>query len=132
MKLIQDAMQEWMHTLYDAIRDKYFLTWFIPMLSISALIAAILFDLMGYDHSFKIAHLYTQNCRSLNDNEALSMLLTAFVTGVSCILLAGELLIFAESRKRGLTTNYTSFVTTGCVALISLTLIFIFSREFCH
>ncbi|MBC3935705.1 hypothetical protein [Undibacterium rugosum] len=132
MKLIQNAMLEWMHTLYDAIRDKYFLTWFIPMLSISALIVVVLFDLMGYDHSFKLAHLYTQNCRSLNDKEALAMLLTAFVTGVSCILLAGELIIFAEGRKRGVPTNYTSFISTSCVALISLTLIFIFSREFCH
>jgi hypothetical protein len=44
----------------DAVCDKYFLTWFIPLMVIALFVAGLLFELVSYDRIFKLAHLYSR------------------------------------------------------------------------
>ena len=124
--------KSWITSIVRSVRDKYFLTWFIPLLTIALVLTAILMGMLGYDNTFQIAHLYSENCRKLSDLEALCMLLAIFVSGLSCILAIGELIIFADNRRHGRVISYLSFITTVCAAVISLTLTFLLSHAWCR
>jgi hypothetical protein len=93
------------NTVIDAVRDPYFLTWFIPLMTIALIVAGLLFELISYDRIFKLAHLYSSHCRELSDKEAFAMLMMIFIACISCLTTIGELMIFADKRRRGL-PNY--------------------------
>ena len=116
----------------DAVCDKYFLTWFIPLMVIALFVAGLLFELVSYDRIFKLAHLYSTHCRELSDKEAFAMLMTIFIAAVSCLTTVGELMIFADKRRRGLPIEHTSLIISASAAVISLVLILVLSQQWCR
>jgi hypothetical protein len=90
-----------------------------------------LFELISYDRIFKLAHLYSSHCRELNDKEAFAMLMMIFIAGVSCLTTIGELMIFADRRRRGLRRTY-SLTISASAAVISLVLILVLSQQWCR
>ncbi|MFZ6674152.1 hypothetical protein ACO0LE_09540 [Undibacterium sp. Xuan67W] len=115
----------------DATHDKYFLTWFIPLVIFAVIITAGLFDLFGFDKTFKIAHQYTIHCRNLTDKEALAMLLCVFISAFTCILVIGELINFAENRKQNRPINHFSFMLSTCVCMIAVSTTYVLSHKWC-
>ena len=116
----------------DAVRDPYFLTWFIPLMTIALIAAGLLFELISYDRIFKLAHLYSTHCRELNDKEAFAMLMMIFIAGISCLTTIGELMIFADRRRRGLRISYTGLTISASAAALSLALTLILSQQWCR
>jgi hypothetical protein len=123
---------EWKRIIREAFTDKFFLLWFIPLAVMSLLMIAILMDLLSYDHVFKGAHLASEACRNLSDKEAFVMLMNMLITALSGLVSIGELIRFAENKKRGIPVQYGSFITSTSIAAISLISLLIFSRYFCH
>ena len=116
----------------DAVCDKYFMTWFIPLMTIAVIVAALLFEMVSYDRIFKLAHIYAAHCRDLNDKEAFAMLMVIFIAAVSCLTTIGELMIFADKRRRGLRIEYLSMIISVCGAIISLSLLLVLTQQWCR
>jgi hypothetical protein len=59
--------------------------------------------------------LYSTHCRELSDKEAFAMLMTIFIAAVSCLTTIGELMIFADKRRRGLPIEHQpDYQRIGC------------------
>ena len=125
-------LKDWIKLLTITFTDKHFLTWFIPLMTVAIVVVTVLFEMMGFDHTFQIAHLYTQNCRNLSDKEALVMLLVMFVAILTAVMTVGEMIIFADNRRRGYPIQYFGFVCTICTAIISWAVTFTLAKEWCH
>ena len=125
-------LKSWIKIITVAFTDKHFLTWFIPLVTIVIIMVSVLFEMMGFDHTFQIAHLYSENCRNLTYKEALVMLLVMFVAILSAVMTIGELIIFADNRRQGYPINYFSFICTICTAVIALTVTFVLTKEWCR
>ncbi|MFZ6686818.1 hypothetical protein ACO0K0_03595 [Undibacterium sp. SXout11W] len=125
-------LKSWIKIIVVAFTDKYFLTWFIPLITIAVIIVSVLFEMLGFDHTFQISHLYSQSCRNLNDKEALAMLIVMFVALLSAVMTVGELIIFADNRRQGYPINYFSFIGTSCTTILALTATFVMTAVWCR
>ena len=127
-----EGLLEWKRIIREAFTDKFFLLWFLPLLLMSLLLIAILFNLLSYDHVFKGAHLASESCRNLNDKEAFIMLMNMLITVLSGLVAIGELMRFAENKKNGLPVQFGAFLTSAGIAIFSLLSLLVLSRYFCH
>ncbi|MDY7537817.1 hypothetical protein RGU72_06055 [Undibacterium sp. 5I1] len=116
----------------DAVRDKYFLTWFIPLVVVTITITAGLFELFGFDKTFKIANLSITHCCNLTDTEALSMILCIFISTFSCILVIGELINFAENRRKNRPIHLREFIFSIFLSTVSVLITYILAHRWCH
>jgi hypothetical protein len=60
------------------------------------------------------------------------MLMTIFIAAVSCLTTIGELMIFADKRRRGLPIEHISLIISASAAVISLVLILVLSQQWCR
>lgn len=127
-----DIFSNWYRSLRDALRDKYFLTWFIPLMTLAVLIALGLYHWLGFDHIFKINHGNAIWCRDLSDKEALVMLMMSFITLLTGLVAVGELIIFADNRRQSRPVSFLRCIAMSCLAIISLAACMILAESFCR
>jgi len=128
---MREFVRIWIRNIVDAFTDKYFLVWFIPLITISGILLALLFRLLNYDYIFKAVHLAAK-CRNLSDKETLVMLLLIFSSALSCLLTIGEFIILADQHREHRHASVLNCILMSCLSVAGLVSMMLLSESWCH
>lgn len=114
-----------------AIKDPYFWTWFLPLLTFFALGLLLLFSIFDFDQNYKITHTIS-SCRNLTDRETLAMLFILFLSIGGVLLTLGELFILIEHKQQKRKVSYLNLSVVSCTAIIATITALILSSMWCR
>jgi hypothetical protein len=123
-------MRTYWRNLKDALKDTYFWIWALPCLTLALIGVVAMYWMFGFDHNYRMSH-FSGTCRNLSDRESLAMLLTLFLSIGGNLLALGEILMFADKKRKQLKIDYLSLSIVVSVAIIATLTVFVLTNEWC-
>jgi hypothetical protein len=123
-------MKTYWRNIMAAIHDRYFWIWALPCLTLTVVGLLAMYWMFGFDRNYRLNHFYG-TCRNLNDKESLIMLLSLFIATGGNLLALGEILLFADKKRRHIKIDYLGPIVIICVAILSTATVMILARKWC-